>query len=347
TETVARGKRKEFCDEDDNKTNTLCAGAVLHFCAIDPYDALCDENTYSRQQAERAALCIKGANASDADLCTGAIGQDECINNPFGAGCDNKLTARIARETFCRAGNEDNGLCAGAVAEFCTADPFDSICKESNFDTLIGDRATRVTACITGDNASDDVLCANAIKDDSCILAPYDSACESKTTARMMREAHCRAGNEGSALCMGAVVYFCDTDERNVADPFDALCDPTTYAMQRANRLMECENRVVTVPPFDCTNALRQMGQVTCETHPYGAECEGNEFDRITRENHCRMDNNRDTVLCQGAVTHFCTIDPFDSLCNATNFTRYTEARSVFEGFCRADVTPVEGVDCT
>ena len=351
TQTDAQTARESFCRASaGNENNGLCAGAVLHFCAIDPFDDLCDDVAYSQQQMERVALCISGDNASDTPLCMGAIGQDECINNPFDTNCDSKLTARTARETFCRAsaGNENNGLCAGAVLHFCTADPFDELCNATNFTPYATARENREEACIIGAKASDVAFCANAIVANPCIGDPYPdgTGCDGETDARTMREEHCRAGNEGSTLCASTVKYFCDTDARDVADPFDGLCDPATYEMQRNTRLSECETAPLNEPR--CVKARDQMVQITCEDDPYVAGCEAEINARMTRENQCRMDNNRDdAALCQGAVTHFCTIDPFDSLCNATNFTRYTEARSVFEGFCRADVTPVEGVDCT
>ena len=185
TETVARDKRKEFCDVGNNATNTLCRGAVLHFCAIDPFDDLCDNNGYSQQQSERVALCISGDNASNDVLCMGAIADAvatdvDCITDPYVMGCESKLTARAARESYCRAGNENNGLCAGAVAEFCTIDPYDDLCNMDNFAALTTARGNRVTACIADDKANDDALCANAIKDDGCILDPYATDCESQ-----------------------------------------------------------------------------------------------------------------------------------------------------------------------
>ena len=428
TQTDARTMREAHC-RAGNEADSLCAGAVVHFCAIDPFDGICDDADYSQQQMERTALCIKGANASDAALCNGAIGQDECINNPFGTNCDSKLTAQTARETFCRADNENNGLCAGAVLHFCTADPFDELCNATNFTPYATARGDRVTACITGDNASDDALCANAIGEDKCILDPYGMDCESQdsspTAAQTARTTFCRAGNEGNALCASTVKYFCDTDARNDADPFDALCDPDTYTEQRNTRMNECSskdsndprcinaflqaacvidpflngcdgqidrqtahevfcrkgtnaadrlsdcqntiNRVCGADPFDsickegnfatfvddraarvlaciagdkandddlCANAIVAN---PCIRDPYGAGCDGETDARDMRESHCRA-SNEDTALCTGTVNHFCAIDPFEDLCNATNFPSYTSSRGAFEAFCRADV---------
>ena len=356
----ARTNRETFCKGRTDVTYdlTLCAGAIVHVCEADPFETLCNNNNnddYARQKMERVDFCIRDDNASDTDLCMGAINAAitaglNCITDPFTTACAGKDTARTARESFCRAsaGNEDNPLCAGAVMHFCTADPFDDLCNATNFTPYATARENREEACIIGAKASDVAFCANAITANPCIGDPYPdgTGCDGETDARTMREEHCRAGNEGSTLCASTVKYFCDTDARDVADPFDGLCDPATYEMQRNTRLSECETAPLNEPR--CVKARDQMVQITCEDDPYVAGCEAEINARMVRENQCRMDNNRDDiVLCQGAVTHFCTIDPFDSLCNATNFTRYTEARSVFEGFCRADVTPVEGVNCT
>ena len=356
----ARTNRETFCKGRTDVTYdlTLCAGAIVHVCEADPFETLCNNNNnddYARQKMERVDFCIRDDNASDTDLCMGAINAAitaglNCITDPFTTACAGKDTARTARESFCRAsaGNEDNPLCAGAVMHFCTADPFDDLCNATNFTPYATARENREEACIIGAKASDVAFCANAIVANPCIGDPYPdgTGCDGETDARTMREEHCRAGNEGSTLCASTVKYFCDTDARDVADPFDGLCDPATYEMQRNTRLSECETAPLNEPR--CVKARDQMVQITCEDDPYVAGCEAEINARMVRENQCRMDNNRDDiVLCQGAVTHFCTIDPFDSLCNATNFTRYTEARRVFEGFCRADVAPVEGVNCT
>ena len=428
TQTDARTMREAHC-RAGNEADSLCAGAVVHFCAIDPFDGICNDTDYSQQQMERTALCIKGANADNTALCMGAIDEDDCISDPYGAGCESKLTAQTARETFCRADNENNGLCAGAVLHFCTADPFDELCNATNFTPYATARGDRVTACITGDNASDDALCAKAIGEDKCILDPYSMDCESQdsspTAAQTARTTFCRAGNEGNALCASTVTHFCDTDARNDADPFDALCDPDTYTEQRNTRMNECSskdsndprctnaflqaacvidpflngcdgqidrqtahevfcrkgtnaadrlsdcqntiNRVCGADPFDsickegnfatfdgdraarvlaciagdkandddlCANAIVAN---PCIRDPYGAGCDGETDARDMRESHCRA-SNEDTALCTGTVNHFCAIDPFEDLCNATNFPSYTSSRGAFEAFCRADV---------
>ena len=118
TQTDARTMRETFCRKDDNATNALCAGAVVHFCELDPFDAICNATAYSRQQNERTALCISDANASNTALCANAISQNACISNPFGAGCDSETTARNARESYCRDGNEGNALCTDVVVHF-------------------------------------------------------------------------------------------------------------------------------------------------------------------------------------------------------------------------------------
>ena len=428
TQTDARTMREAHC-RAGNEADSLCAGAVSHFCAIDPFDGICNDNDYSQQQMERTALCIKGANADNTALCMGAIDEDDCISDPYGAGCESKLTAQTARETFCRADNENNGLCAGAVLHFCTADPFDELCNATNFTPYVTARGDRVTACITGDNANDVALCAKAIGEDKCILDPYGMDCESQdsspTAAQTARTTFCRAGNEGNALCASTVTHFCDTDARNDADPFDALCDPDTYTEQRNTRMNECSskdsndprctnaflqaacvidpflngcdgqidrqtahevfcrkgtnaadrlsdcqntiNRVCGADPFDsickegnfatfvddraarvlaciagdkandddlCANAIVAN---PCIRDPYGAGCDGETDARDMRESHCRA-SNEDTALCTGTVNHFCAIDPFEDLCNATNFPSYTSSRGAFEAFCRADV---------
>ena len=428
TQTDARTMREAHC-RAGNEADSLCAGAVSHLCAIDPFDGICNDNDYSQQQMERTALCIKGANADNTALCMGAIDEDDCISDPYGAGCESKLTAQTARETFCRADNENNGLCAGAVLHFCTADPYDELCNATNFTPYATARGDRVTACITGDNASDDALCAKAIGEDKCILDPYGMDCESQdsspTAAQTARTTFCRAGNEGNALCASTVTHFCDTDARNDADPFDALCDPDTYTEQRNTRMNECSskdsndprctnaflqaacvidpflngcdgqidrqtahevfcrkgtnaadrlsdcqntiNRVCGADPFDsickegnfatfvddraarvlaciagdkandddlCANAIVAN---PCIRDPYGAGCDGETDARDMRESHCRA-SNEDTALCTGTVNHFCAIDPFEDLCNATNFPSYTSSRGAFEAFCRADV---------
>ena len=428
TQTDARTMREAHC-RAGNEADSLCAGAVVHFCAIDPFDGICNDSDYSQQQMERTALCIKGANADNTALCMGAIDEDDCISDPYGAGCESKLTAQTARETFCRADNENNGLCAGAVLHFCTADPFDELCNATNFTPYATARGDRVTACITGDNASDDALCAKAIGEDKCILDPYGMDCESQdsspTAAQTARTTFCRAGNEGNALCASTVTHFCDTDARNDADPFDALCDPDTYTEQRNTRMNECSSKdsndprctnaflqaACVIDPFlngcdgqidrqtahevfcrkgtnaadrlsDCQNtinrvcggdpfdsickegnfatfvddrAMRVLACIAgdkandddlcanaivanpCIRDPYGAGCDGETDARDMRESHCRA-SNEDTALCTGTVNHFCAMDPFEDLCNATNFPSYTSSRGAFEAFCRADV---------
>ena len=291
TQTDARTMREAHC-RAGNEADSLCAGAVSHFCAIDPFDGICNDNDYSQQQMERTALCIKGANADNTALCMGAIDEDDCISDPYGAGCESKLTAQTARETFCRADNENNGLCAGAVLHFCTADPFDELCNATNFTPYATARGDRVTACITGDNASDDALCAKAIGEDKCILDPYGMDCESQdsspTAAQTARTTFCRAGNEGNALCASTVTHFCDTDARNDADPFDALCDPDTYEDQRNTRMNECSSKDSNDPR--CTNAFLQAA---CVIDPFLNGCDG-QIDRQTaHEVFCRKGDER------------------------------------------------------
>ena len=43
-QTDFRTTRETFCRKDDNAANALCAGALAHFCELDPFDAICDDN---------------------------------------------------------------------------------------------------------------------------------------------------------------------------------------------------------------------------------------------------------------------------------------------------------------
>ncbi len=300
TQTDAQTAREIYCRGNENLT--LCAGAVLHFCAIDPFDDLCDDVAYSRQQSELLPSTPTPVKSIAVVMKTTGFAR--------GRFC---IFARLTRLMNC--------------AMRPTLRLMQPPAKIGRRLVLSAQKPVMLP------------FVPMPLSANPCIGDPYPdgTGCDGETDARTMREEHCRAGNEGSTLCASTVKYFCDTDARDVADPFDGLCDPATYEMQRNTRLSECETAPLNEPR--CVKARDQMVQITCEDDPYVAGCEAEINARMVRENQCRMDNNRDdAALCQGAVTHFCTIDPFDSLCNATNFTRYTEARRVFEGFCRADV---------
>ncbi|MCA8834568.1 MAG: hypothetical protein K8953_05720, partial [Proteobacteria bacterium] len=347
TQTDARTMRETFCRKDDNATNALCAGAVVHFCELDPFDAICNATAYSRQQNERTALCISDANASNTALCANAISQNACISNPFGAGCDSETTARNARESYCRAGNEGNALCTDVVVHFCDtdtrndADPFDGLCDPTTYEMQ---RKTRMDEC--DGKEPTDPRCTNVLfllAKMTCMDEPFGKGCEGDTELRMMRENLCRdndnrLGQDNDSQCTGALAHFC-TD-----DPFDGLCNPTTYSAERRMRVAECIMDDNASDDDLCANAISQNA---CISNPYGTNCGSETAARTARETFCR-DGNSGNSLCAGAVTHFCrtspTANPFDAdLCMTYGSTR----DGIIRGCITADDTRLEEDACT
>ncbi|MCA8834817.1 MAG: hypothetical protein K8953_06975, partial [Proteobacteria bacterium] len=291
-------------------------------------------------------------NASDGPLCANAIMDDDCISDPFTAGCSTEEVARSIRESFCRKSTNatDNPtLCGNAVVHFCTNDPLDGLCDQMTQKmrlctndpftagcdpgTYSSERATRITTCITGDNASDDALCANAILDDSCIRDPYVGGCEGETDARTARESYCR-GNDNPTLCGQAITHFC------TADPFDGLCDPGIYSNERDTRVTACIAGDKADDPT-CTNAVVAN---PCIRNPFNTNCKDDFANyylsaRTNRETFCkgRTDVTYDLTLCAGAIVHVCEADPFETLCNNNNNDDYARQKMERVDFCIRD----------
>ncbi len=329
TQTDARTMREAFCRKDDNATNALCAGALAHFCELDPFDAICGDVAYSRQQMERVDFCISDDNASNNNLCANAVAQDACIRDPFTVTCSTQDVYRSIRESFCRQGTnaaDNTALCGNAVLNICTNDPFDGVCNPNEYTEQ---RNARTIEC--EDEEPTNSRCTNVLlflSKMTCMDDPFGKGCEGETALRMTRENTCRASNNALGLandsqCTGALAHFCGID------PFDGLCNPTTYTDERTMRVAECIMDDNASDTALCANAILANN---CISNPYGTNCGSETAARTARETFCR-DGNPSNPLCTGAVVHFCrtsaTANPFDAeLCMTYGSTRDSIIRS-------------------
>ncbi|MCA8835989.1 MAG: hypothetical protein K8953_12990, partial [Proteobacteria bacterium] len=229
-----------------------------------------------------------------------------------------------------------------AVLHFCTIDPFDSLCNITNFTRYTEARRVFEGFCradVAG--RANDAGCANAVTH-FCTADPFDSLCNMNnfttfTDDRGTRDTLCR--DNGNALglandtqCTGMLAHFC------TIDPFDAVCDPTTYDVERMGRVAECIKDANASTAL-CTGAISaaMMDGLDCITDPYATGCEGETNAQTARETFCRGDpSNPSNPLCAGAVAHFCdtsaTSNPFDAdLCfNGTTYDGKRDERTTF-----------------
>ena len=304
--------RETTCRRDSS--HSRCMETLSKICNATPFDSLCNDNSIYEDM--RKANCIMGANSNTA-ICTRIFTTNSCVRKPFNSGCDNEITARNAREAFCReSGNATNSLCVGAVSHFCGVSVFDGLCG-SSYEPM------RIADCIIAGNAGE-TRCTGAFTTGSCVLNPFGANCDSESylsEARVNRVNFCSADKTGSNLCT-QVIRDC------LSDPFGESCRNNLFENARASRISLCSDSETSGDSL-CMNIN------ACHINPFSVSCVSMttyDDDRDERLIYCR--ENDDNNLCTNAITVTCiaTGNPFDALCDDSQYQPLRTQRLDFCG---------------
>ena len=167
--------------------------------------------------------------------------------------------------------------CSGYTGDsHADGDPYQAGCEDKVFNDQ---KAARATTCGEGANASDDMLCGNAVRMDACIGDPYgkvtgtapdraDCAPETYMIARMARDTYCRnSAPAGETLCSAeAKNKICGGAEGN--NPFATLCSKDGDNISHRMTFCGLTETVDSNTNSDCINDRVSL----CTGNPFGTD---------------------------------------------------------------------------
>ncbi len=200
-----------------NRFNPRCYNVVIGVCNLNPFDALCDENT-NYLARHRGIIDACTAQEPDATFCVQAK-TSVCADNPFDPLClisytantNDYTTERQTAVNDCRTNFVAGKRCEGAAVEFCAdktatdlTDLFSSLCLEHP-----GTDAVRQPLCV-GDRAPNTPISARCTETATriCDGDPLNALCEDVAAYRAAQFSACVQDSDHASCAAGTDAQF-------------------------------------------------------------------------------------------------------------------------------------------